>query len=529
VPSAPDLRGLALRTAGRPPAIAAAIWTAVYVGLCATGQRFSTVYLDFGWQLIPREILRADPIGSTWYLHIQPPLWNLTIGTILRWSPFSDAISLQLLQFALGVVMVAMLASIADRISGRRAFAVVVAVIAGVHPDVIGNAFQPTYEMPTAALLVTLVWLLTSARRDRRDRLWFAAVAAIASATALTRSLYHPAWIAILLAVVTWQLCRATGWRMQWRTIAIGCAIPLLTVGGWMVKNEVLFGQATLSSWFGMNMQRAVIPVLPAADLDRLYAAGDVSDIAIVGPFGNYDLYKPFVPPCTPQHDNPATAVPLRRNEVVVPNFNYECFLPVFSRAGSDAWAVIKDSPETFVEGRLWSARTWFALNGGSASSPSIVMRTLDRANKIVGVGVPGVISTAGWGTPIYGTLEADANFSLAMVALSLAVLAAASRAAWRMWRHRATATGAATGADLAVAVNGFIVLWTFASGIVFELGEQARFRTMIDPLVIVVGLLVIVPRVESVLRRRWSVRSSDVGGRSTGGGDHVVDEVIPS
>ena len=49
-----------------------------------------------------------------------------------------------------------------------------------MHPDVIGNAFQPTYEMPSATLLVALVCLLTSTRRDRR---WFISVASVASAT----------------------------------------------------------------------------------------------------------------------------------------------------------------------------------------------------------------------------------------------------------------------------------------------------------------------------------------------------------
>jgi hypothetical protein len=165
-----------------------------------------------------------------------------------------------------------------------------------------------------------------------------------------------------------------------------------------------------------------------------------------------------------------------------------------------------QDSPSTFIEGRLWSARTWFALNGGSAESPSIVMRTLDRANKVVGVGIPGVISTAGWGTPIYGTLEADANFSLTLVALSLVVVFASARAAWRLWRR------VARPADLAVAVTGFVVLWTFASGIVFELGEQARFRTMVDPLVIAIGMWLIAPRAVALLRRRLT-RTVDVDG----------------
>jgi hypothetical protein len=464
--------------------MAAGIWLAVYLALVATGQRFSTAYLDFAWQLVPTEILRDDPIGSTWYLHIQPPLWNLTIGSVLAWSPFPDAISLQLLQLALGLVLVALLASTLDRLGASRKLATLFAVIATVHPDVIGNAFTPTYELVTATLLVGLVWLIASSRRSHS---WLVAIAAVASTITLTRSLYHPLWIALIIVVVIVGT-RRLGHAVAWRSIATVCVVPLLSVGGWMAKNEVVFGRATLSSWFGMNLQRAVIPVLPADELAALRADGKVSEIAMVGPFGNYDLYKPFVEPCLPEHGAAATSVALRPTEVIVPNFNYECFLPIYDQAGRDAWAVIKASPGTFIEGRLWSARTWFAINGGSAGSPSIVMRSLDRVGKVAGLAVPGVVSTRGWGTPIYGTLEADADFPLVFVVLTLVVVAAAVRSGWRLVRR----TGA-TGVDLVYMAVGLTVAWTFASGIMFELGEQARFRTMVDPLVTAIGLHVVV------------------------------------
>ena len=94
----------------RPAAVAACAWTSVYLLLCATGQRFSTQFLDFAWQLLPTETLRANPLGSVWYLHIQPPIWNLIVGGVLAWSPAPDAISLQVVQFVFGLITVALLA-----------------------------------------------------------------------------------------------------------------------------------------------------------------------------------------------------------------------------------------------------------------------------------------------------------------------------------------------------------------------------------------------------------------------------------
>ena len=490
----------------RPSVLAGSAWSAVYLALWSTGMRFDTSYLNFAWQLIPVEILRADPIRSTWYLHIQPPLWNLAIGSVLRWSPLPDAISLQAMQFAFGVLLAGMLASIVHRISGRLWLSVVLAIVATVHPDVIANAFVPNYELATATLLVAFVWLVTS---PRRDVWWFAGLASLATATAMTRSLYHPVWVVVVLAIVGWAARR----QINWRTVAIGASIPVFVIGGWMLKNEVLFGRATVSSWFGMNLQRAVIPVLPADELAAMHERGEVSSVALVGPFGNYGLYEKYMAPCAPVHRVPATATAVRVGEVIVPNFNYECFLPVFDQAGADAWAVIKHSPRKFLEGRLWSARSWFAINAGSASSRSIVMRSLDRVEKVAGVAVPGVISTRGWGSPIFGVLDAPANFSLVLVALSLLVLGGGVVLAVRAVRRRHD--GPPPTRDLAFVVVGFILLFSFATGITFELGEQARFRTMVDPLVIAFGGVALFEVLRLVRRHRGD------------GGEDVVDEVI--
>ena len=40
----------------------------------------------------------------------------------------------------------------------------------------------------------------------------------------------------------------------------------------------------------GMNLQRAVIPVLPKDQLDAMYEDGAISDIAMIGPFGHHAL-----------------------------------------------------------------------------------------------------------------------------------------------------------------------------------------------------------------------------------------------
>jgi len=482
-----------------PPAIAApasatvrlavaagGLWAAAYTVVCLAGEKFSTFYLGIAWQLVPYEILRADPIRSVWYLHIQPPLWNLAIGVIGRWSPLPDAISLQLLQATFGVLAAALLAVVLRRLSCRPWLALTLALLATLNPEFMRNAFEPTYEMPVAFLLVALVWALTWDRPGREFRSLMG-VASFATLVILTRSLYHPVWALAIVALVAWAYRDA----LPWKRIGVAFLVPLVLAGGWMLKNEVMFGRATMSSWFGMNLQRGVIPVLPLAEKQQMFDEGKISGVAMIGPFGNYDLYRPVMPPCTPEHTHPALTKELRDNPVVIPNLNYECFLPVYDQAGKDAIAVIKAYPGVWLKGREWSARVWFATNQGPDSSPSWPYRQLSKVYRAIRLDVPGKLSTTDWGTPIYGPLSVDTRFSLTMVNLTLFAFAYGHLSAWSIVRRRRDAAfrGGNRTRTLVLAVVGATALWTFVIGVVGELGEQARFRTMTDPLVLAIGI----------------------------------------
>jgi hypothetical protein len=321
-------------------------------------------------------------------------------------------------------------------------------------------------------------------------------LAALVTATTMTRSLYHPLWAVAVVALGLWLVRR----RIDRRTVMATLAVPILVMGGWMAKNQFLFGEATLSSWFGMNLQRAVIPVLPRADLEKMYADGDVSEIAMIGPFGNYDLYVDAMPPCEPEHDHRSLTEASRTTDQWSPNFNYECFLPVYSLAGDDAMAVIREHPEVWLEGRMWSMRATFAVATLPSESESVVMRALDTAFSILRVDMGGVLSTNGWGTPIYGQLEAGVDFGLVLIPLYAVIILVGARVMVRRLRRRTMRTN-----DVALLATSFTVAFTIVVGAVAELGEQARFRTMVDPLATVVGALLIAAAVRAVRQRQAS------------------------
>ena len=297
---------------------AALIWFAVYVFVCLTGQKFNTDYLNYGWQLIPWDILSTDPLRSVFYLHIQPPLWNLLLGTAAWVSPFSDRLTLQALMAMIGIAVAWLAAVLARRLGMSRNTAVIVALIATLHPEVFKGAFEPTYELATAGLLLVVLIAIADLSRRVNVRRSLIILASAVTVTALTRSLFHPVWAILIVLFGLWLMRH----RINWKSAILVLSIPVIFMGGWMAKNQVVFGHATLSSWFGMNMQRAVIPVLPKDDLDEMYAKGQISDIAMIGPFGNYELYQDVVEPCVPEHNFRSLTEVTRTTDQWSPNFN---------------------------------------------------------------------------------------------------------------------------------------------------------------------------------------------------------------
>ena len=464
----------------RPASTAAGLWTAAYLVLCATGQRFSTQYLDIAWQLIPTDTLRADPLGSVWHLHIQPPMWNLIVGCVLAWSPAPDAISLQVVQFGFGVLSVALLASLLTRLFGRPLVGVVIATVTMLDPQVLSGAFTPTYELPTTCGLITVMWLVVV--RPRSPRFTLVSLAAVGTAVVLTRTIFHPVWL-VLLLVPTWFALRRS---LDHRAIALTVAIPLMLVGGWMLKNEAMFDRPTLSSWFGMNLQRAVVPIATDEQLSSWAAAGEISEITAAFPNGfvSFSGYEPYIGECVPRHTHPAVADTTRGGPDGPPNFNSECFLPLYDLAGHDAWRVITRHPSLYLEGRWWGVRAWIAEAPPPLLPTSALYDALRPVYRIVELAVPSTIPSVRWGGLPYGAFANPTRFFLLQAATTLLVVLAGVRSAWRWSRRRPSSPW-----TLVQVVAALIVGWNFVVGVLFELGEQFRFRATTDPITLSIGL----------------------------------------
>jgi hypothetical protein len=124
---------------------------------------------------------------------------------------------------------------------------------------------------------------------------------------------------------------------------------------------------------------------------------------------------------------------------------------------------------------------------------------------RVIEVQVPGTIPSVRWAGLPYGAFDNPTRYSVVQGLTTLLVIGAAGRALWRRLRKRATSPYA-----LVEVVAGLIVAWNLLVGVLFELGEQFRFRATTDPITISIGSW-IAWRVIAELRRRRAPMSESV------------------
>ena len=288
-------------------------------------------------------------------------------------------------------------------------------------------------------------------------------------------------WFVAIVAVLLLAR-RPTG---RWRPALVAVGVPTLVIVALMAKNQVLFGSPSFSSWLGWNLQRVTIDELPTETRQRLIDEGVLTPLATYPVFLPTDTYADVVAPCERAHpDIPVLAEPTKPT-TGRENFNDECFLPIYRESLTNALAAGRAEPAATARAVLGSMQIW-------AESSSQYAFVYDNRLKIDGADTayrqivlldvpyePPVKTNAGWWIPI-GTPGGRWRFSITVIlATGIAALAGA-RGLVRVVRRRATPT------DAALAVIGLTVVSVTVVGNLFEIGENNRFRFMVEPITFV-------------------------------------------
>jgi hypothetical protein len=458
---------------------------ATTISLLAHDVGMSGGELGSSWQLLDLRTLEHDLAGSLWYLHIQPPVHNLVVGLAIL-GPTPVVGTLFVLYVLTLIATGLLLQGILVRWGLGPIAAGVIAAVAMANPSLLGTIHIASYEVPVSMLVVGSLWAVQRHLDEPRLR-WLLLASAFLTVGALTRSLLHPVWVlGILVALLVVR-------PVTRRQAAAALAIPLVLVGGWALKNQLVFGSPALSSWSGFNLQRGVVAAMDRDDVRQAVADGTVSRLALEYPWGPLDTYADVAEPCRPEHDHPAVAEPEKPpfRGVRIANFNDECYRPLYTQASDDALTLARDHPGRYLSTRGAALMMSYRIAYAGYDEPSTWM---DKLYGPLMVKLHTQIPMADWNLPLLpGGGDLDVTLSLSLAAATVFVLGRGGLAAVRLaragWRSR---RGWPTGDVLWV-----LVAWTVAvviiGGDLVEFGENSRFRATVDPLLVAFPLAALV------------------------------------
>lgn len=440
------------------------------------------------WQLLDVRLLHDHLVSSVWHLNMQPPLFNLYAGFLLKLPgglrrPAEVVCALAL---GLAIVIFAYLLQVELRVPRGVALGVtLVCVVAS--PAYLLYENWLNYAYPTAALTTFGAWASARFMRTRRARYGLGFFGA-AAAMVLLDSSYQAEWLVVAAVPVVIVL------RAQWRTVLVVAVVPVLVVVGWYVKDYVQVGTTTTSSWLGMNLARSVLYKAPPAQIAELQRQGRVHAVASVPPFAGPEVYSPKYVVAVP-NPVPALGRPHKANGST--NFNNPLYVAVSSQYLHDDLVWIEAHPHEYMDDVVNSLGVWFVGTDqnftDSVNWPSVgpYARVYDKVVEWQPVQDPApgfVVFARGWHRPGWLSGQAMAIYALALVGVP--VLA---------WRRRRD--------DPAMAGTLAVLWWTTAYALttssLFEIGENERFRSELGPVPTVLAVVVVTAVVRAA-RSGW-------------------------
>jgi hypothetical protein len=463
----------------RPVAIVLGALAASRLLYWQRGLRFDVGFVDASMQVADLDLLKSAPFSTAWFLHIQPPLFNLFVG--LGANLFGS--------FAgLGFQVVYLLATVAMLVAFVR-FCLDLGVRAGV-ATVLGAflAVSPTVAQYESLLFYThleLVLLVLAARGLQRwclDRSTNGIIgfSAALCALALGRSLYHPAWFAGLLVLL---LVVARGPSLR-RPLAVAVCLPLQCGVAVGTKNAAVFGWWTTGSLEGINLHRITEPYLTDAERTALVRDGTITETSTEA-FScrrSGELYPP---------SGPVRAVPVldrrwREADQREANLNYRNNVACLKALRVESLRVLARAPDAYL--RALSQAVPIAL---LSAVPDVRTRDGNQA----ALAGPGRVEAAVLGSvepgpdpfdPSYGDLHATST----QWVLALGALVVPVYLAWLLVRR--TRAGNPDGDAPVLAFALFVALTGVVLTQLTEVGENNRLMLVSWPMLLAgAGLLV--------------------------------------
>jgi hypothetical protein len=415
------------------------------------------------YQYLDPEILRHDLARGLYYLHAQPPLFNLFLGSILKVFPrasteaFAVAFGAMSLGLLLGMTWLMRRLGVTDLVIG------ILCLVFACSPSFMVYSRWVFYTLPVSLLVVLMAILLVQYLDSGRAGLahlfsWSGAL------LMLTRALFHPLWFVVTVAGV------ATMVRPERRrTLLLSAIVPLLLINLWFVKNYFQVGTYGASSWVGMSLAKRW--PLSQNEMASLRKEGKLPPVWHRRPFREPDELKargyfqsgPFI--------HPAIDDPYKSNGQ--PNFNHRDYARISREMLPADLYLILHYPGRYLQ-RVGTAFLLY-LQPGPNSAHFLVDYDFSR----VGSYRDALTRIIFWGGPIerpIRMLEPPAN--LGLVAFPALV-------AFGLWRGFQRDGHESPNLRPVFSFMVITILWVTLVSNLIEIGENDRMRWEVEPLLV--------------------------------------------
>jgi len=469
-------------------AITAAGRLAYYV----SGVHFDASTLGRYMQFIDVELLVTRLLESLWYYHGNPPILNLFTGTVLKLFGANATIVFAISFHALGFLAALAFFALIAKMSRSRRIAYVLTSLFVLSPSFVLYENWLMYTFPTMVLLILSAFALLRFSETESTR-WGITFFACLAAIALTRSMFHFAWVIVITAGLIFVI------RGQAKRIALCAVVPLLLVAGWYGKNYYLFGTFSASTWMGLGLSNISTLMVPKGELAPLVQDGTLSRFALISRYEDKNQLFLSV-------EAPTKEIPVLHNKLKSSgefNFNYVRLIEINKFYTRDALQVVRHFPSSYVSGVLISNRLFF--------SPASMNLYFTVENRVAAAPMEMLYNPLIYGAnllpkhieqPHYGLsgkyrIEVNTGV-IVVVSFSLVLLFGLIRL-FKTFRYAAPDRRAST---IVLGYLLFNILYIYFLGTFLELAENYRYRFIQEPLVIIVIGLLLGDLIHA--RRKW-------------------------
>lgn len=303
------------------------------------GARFDARPILHYYQFIDPELLKHRLIESMYYLHVQPPGWNLYTGVVLKLFPQSYPLALHIVHLLLGLATCWLVFYLMQVLGVSRWIALALAAWFTISPGTVLFENFMLYEYIVCFLLVAAaaaLWRCGNRGSLQRFLLFFVLLLALV----FMRNFFHLIYVLAILAALVYL---SKGLR---RRVLLAAALPLMIVAGLYTKNWILFGSFSGSTWMGMNMDTITAHQLTNREARDLLSRGVISPVSLVDLGSPIELYRPYI-------RMPArTGIPVLDECVTstgATNFNCLAFFQVQSAYTRDGLALLRNYPIVYL------------------------------------------------------------------------------------------------------------------------------------------------------------------------------------